>query len=187
MNGFIIMLAFLSFLNPFYQSTQSDEICIESRMGGKANYQSAKMLAKKYGLHHSGFGMKVDDKVEGLYLTFDYYGDAKNINEVRQLLYSIVMDHLSNILANEELRPYRADPFTLKNISITIIFHKSDGYDVQHPAISIASFYYNSTAFYRTIGPGGYSERLAEIEESAQQFFNIVEGRIPPPVYQELQ
>ena len=185
MLNFILAFSLLSLLNPF-SYLGSDDIHIETKMGGKANYESAKIIEKKYHMNPCGTGMKVNDKVEELYLSLDYYEPIADINEARVLLMNVTKDHYANIMNSEVARPYLIEPFTYENITVTIFFHTKEGNHPFHPHIGTASFY-RDKAVFATDDEYDISKTPAYIKEPIQYFFDIAEGRIPPPVYKELQ
>lgn len=185
MLNYILAFSLLTLLNPF-SSSGSDDLCIETKMGNKANYESAKMIEKKYHMRPCGSGLRVNNKVEGLFLSFDYSEPISDINEARVLLKNVTKDHYANILNSEVVKPYLIEPFTYENITISIFFHTKDGYQLFHPQLGRASFYRNKAVFV-TNDEYDISKTPAYIKEPIQYFFDVAEGRLPPPVYKELQ
>lgn len=177
-------ITLLSLLNPF--SWFGESIDKDVKIAYKVNARSAKMLKNKYNLYVCGTGIKAHDKVEGLYLYFNYYEPIADINEARIFLYNVCQDHYANIINSEEIKPYLMESFALEDINVTIFFNHKDGKLIYHPGIGTASFFGFSASF-TTDDKNNKYKNPADISERRQYFLDIAEGRIPPPVYKELQ
>ena len=179
-----IALAFslLSLLNPF--NYFGDNLSPQVKMGARINAESGKRLSKKYGMHPCGTSLQIHEEVEGLGLTFQYYKPIPNIDEARKLLMTISKEHCDYLINSEELKPYLKESFSLEDVSISLFIQNQDGSDVYHPLIGRASFYGNC-AYFITDDENNRYNKIAEIKEPRKYLLDIVEGRIPPPVYKE--
>ena len=182
MSKIILAFSLLSLLNPF--SYFGDDLSPQVKIGVKVNAESAKKLAKKYRMKPCGNWMQIHATVEGLGLSFQYYQPLVDINEARSLLMKICKEHYANLISSEELKPYLIQPFLLENVKITLFIKDNKGEKLYHPKISRASFY-GSCAYFVTDDENDYYKKVGEIEEPTQYALDIVEGRIPPPVYKE--
>ena len=182
MSSIALAFSLLSLLNPF--NYFGDDLSPQVKIGARVNAESGKRLSKKYGMHPCGTWLQIHEKVEGLGLTFQYCGPIADINEVRKLLMAISKEHYNNLINSEELKPYLKEPFLLEDVNIGLFFRNKDSSDVYHPLIGIAAFY-GTCAYFTTDDKNDIYKSVVEIDEPTQYALDIVEGRIPPPVYKE--
>jgi hypothetical protein len=110
--------------------------------------KTAKKLEKEKELILIGTGGRMMNDVEMLMMGFQYH-TAVDIKTVRKLLIDSVEEYLSEINANEKLRPYLHNyPFTTKNLEIVIYFRNPDGSKVAPDQINVASAQEGNMFYY---------------------------------------
>lgn len=132
------------------------------KLADKIAISTAKKLEKEKGLILLGTGGRMMNEIEIMSISFEYRKDVE-IDQARKLLIEAAEEYLSEINADEKIRPYLHNyPFTPDNIKIEIYFR---GIKLSFDKVHIAavsdgkvSYYIKDDYTLRTIKVEAYEE-----------------------------
>lgn len=185
MLSIILAISLFSSLNPFSNSnakveTDPNKIC------STANTQAVDKLCSKYKMRVCGSGIDVDGQIIGKVIAgFVYTKPVADIDDARTLLINICKDYYENIKQSKEIQPYLKEEFRLQDISISLIFRKSNYEQIFHPKIGRAAAM-DGLVLFATDDPYNPDITPAAVKEKLTDSLDMVEGRIRPFYYKEL-
>lgn len=121
---FVVMCVFLSGCR---QNNNTYILSEKEMLSDEIIRKVAIKIKKEKNLHPCGTGGQMMDQIKMLYLGFNYYYDI-TIDEGRELLVYAVNEFVSEVNADERIRPYLNNyPFEPKNVQIGIFLFTQDG------------------------------------------------------------
>jgi hypothetical protein len=110
--------------------------------------KTAEKLQQEKGLVLVGTGGGMMGDIQMMAMGFNFY-QIVDIKTARTLLVDSVEEYLSDINANQEVRPFLHNyPFTAENIEIAIYFYISEGSNVPLDKITIAAAEQGKLVYY---------------------------------------
>ncbi|MBI5346933.1 MAG: hypothetical protein HZB76_07320 [Chlamydiae bacterium] len=129
--------------------------------------KTVKEICQNKGLKFLGFGGGGPYDIRVLSLSFKTY-EKFNVDEARELLIYCGEQFLSNINANEKIKPLLHNyPFTGNNIEIRIGFCKDDGHEVDSPYIAYGGAIEGVVTYYINNQFNRYEEVFEETYDVA--------------------
>jgi hypothetical protein len=151
----------------------SYEIPDYEKMADQITAKTAKKLKAKKGLALIGTSGQMMKNIQMMAMHFNFYREV-DIETARNLLVESIQEYLYAINSNEEIKPYLHDnPFTDKNVEITIYFYNPDRSDVLSDSISIATSNKGKIIYYIDY-PEKYTIKPI-LEESYQEAVDLVD------------
>ncbi len=114
--------------------------------------KTARELQDKFNLHAIGIagGNNRENKIRLIGIYFEYDNKVTK-EEARKLLIESTQIFLDNIATDQDLQQYLIEqPYTYKNIELTIGFKNPDGSPIYHPDLGIISINKGITIYYTT-------------------------------------
>lgn len=140
-----ILIIFSCFLaRSVFESDSQDY----EKIADKITEKTAKKLKDEKGLVLVGIGGQMMNDIQKMMMGFNFY-KVVDMDTARQLLVDSVEEYLSDINANNKIRPYLHNyPFTPQNVEIVIYFYNPDGSKVPNGKLKIAEASRDKIIYY---------------------------------------
>lgn len=128
--------------------------------------REGKEIGIKFGMRQCGSGGGAKDGLTWLIsLSFQRYDSLLTEEEARKLIIEVVYDFLEAVNHDAILKPYlRDNPFTSKNIELTIYNYDRDKRDVYYPFIGVVSNREGKIGYFTTEESNKYRYKTEKYE-----------------------